>query len=226
MDYIEICEWDKFQHYKKRNPPWIKLYVKMLDDDEFDCLPDDSNLLFFCLLPFASRWNNKIKLNFRWLQKKLPINKPITSDTLQPLIDAGFIQCYQGDSGVIAERNQDATPETETETKPKTEGEKETKQQIVNSNPQFLELLKTQRNFYFKEINKIWVLNKNEAVTFARVVKHLEAECIAGRQEIGIFKDAIEWAKQARYSTAKNKKGLYIKKIKTETGFEGQGKII
>ena len=36
MDYIEICEWDRFQHYKKRNPPWVKLYSKLLDDDEFD----------------------------------------------------------------------------------------------------------------------------------------------------------------------------------------------
>ena len=222
MDYIEICEWKKFQHYSKRDPPWIKLYAKILDNDEFDCLHDDSKLLFFCLLPFASRRNNRIKLNFQWLQKKLPINKPITIETIQPLIDAGLIQCYQNDSKAIAESKQDAMPETKT----KTETETETKQQIENSDPQFLELLKTQRDFYFKEINKIWILNKNEAVTFARVVKHLEAECIAGRQEIGIFKDAIEWAKQARYSTARNKKGLYIQMVKTKTGFEGQGKIL
>ena len=98
MEYIEICEWDTFQHYKKRNPPWVKLYVKLLDDDDFCLLPDDSKLLFLCLLPFASRRKNKIRLHFPWLQKKLPIDKVITMDTLQPLIDADFIKCYHDDS--------------------------------------------------------------------------------------------------------------------------------
>lgn len=111
MAYIEITEWDRFQHYKHRNPPWIKLYSKLLDDDEFDCLPDDSKLLFFCLILFASRKKNHINLNFKWLQKKLPIRKKITNGTLQPLVDAGFISCYKNDSKVIAECKQNALPE-------------------------------------------------------------------------------------------------------------------
>lgn len=124
MDYIQICEWDKFQHYKKRNPPWVKLYAKILDDDDFDCLPDDSKLLFFCLLPFASRRNNKVRLDFKWLQKKMPIEKTISNKTLQPLIDAGFIEVYQDDSIMIDDCAQDATPETEAEKETKTEAKK------------------------------------------------------------------------------------------------------
>lgn len=115
MDYIKICGWDKFQHYKKRNPPWVKLYTYILDDDDFDCLPDDSKLLFLCLLPFASRRNNKVRLDLKWLQKKLPIEKDITEKTLQPLISAGFIRRYQDDSDMIAERKQVAMPEAEAE---------------------------------------------------------------------------------------------------------------
>lgn len=91
MKYIGICDWDTFQHYKHRNPPWVKLYVKILDSDAFFFLPDASKLLFFCLLVFASRRKNKIRLDFTWLQKKLPINEPITMETLQPLIDAGYV---------------------------------------------------------------------------------------------------------------------------------------
>ncbi len=125
MDYIEICEWNKFQHYKKRNPPWIKLYASILDDDDFDCLQDDSKLLFFCLLPFASRRNNKMLIDFPWLQKKLPINKKITQKTLQPLVNAGFIACYQDDSNVIAPCKQDAMPEKRRD-RAKTETETET----------------------------------------------------------------------------------------------------
>ena len=121
MDYIRIAEWDKIQHYKQRNPPWVKLYSWILDDDSFDCLPDDSKLLFFCLLPFASRRKNQIRLDFKWLQKKLPIERKITNDTIQPLVTAGFIECYHDDSKAIADDKQDAIPETETETETETE---------------------------------------------------------------------------------------------------------
>ena len=116
MRHLKICNWEKFQHYKKRNPPWIKLYASILDDDDFDCLPDDSKLLYLCLLPFASRRENKVRADLRWLQKKLPIQKTISNKVLQPLIDAGFIDCYQDDSKMIASCKQNATPETETET--------------------------------------------------------------------------------------------------------------
>jgi hypothetical protein len=111
MDYIEICEWDRFQHYKHRNPPWVKLYSSVLDDDDFDCMPDASKLLFFCLLPFASRRNNRVRLDLAWLQKKLPINSKLTQKTLQPLIDAKFIKCYQDASNEIDGCKQNAMPE-------------------------------------------------------------------------------------------------------------------
>ena len=29
---LHIKNWGEFQHYKKRNPPWIKLHKKLLDD--------------------------------------------------------------------------------------------------------------------------------------------------------------------------------------------------
>ena len=92
MAYIEICDWAKFQHYKHRNPPWIKLYVSFLDDDDFDALPDESKLLFFCILAFASRRKNKVRLDYHWLGKKLPIHSVVTRETLQPLVDARFVE--------------------------------------------------------------------------------------------------------------------------------------
>ncbi|HDY87965.1 MAG TPA: hypothetical protein ENH82_07630, partial [bacterium] len=116
MSYIQIEEWNKFQHYKQRNPPWIKLYSKLLENDDFDDLPDDSKLLFFNLLMFASRRGNKVKLNFPFLQKRLPMNSIITQETLQPLIKAGFIGVYQNDSDPLSNVYQDVIPETETET--------------------------------------------------------------------------------------------------------------
>ncbi len=114
MNYIKIIGWEKFQHYKHRNPPWIKLHTSLLDNEEFECLQDASKLLLICLWLFAARkGNGEIPANISYLQKKLPVRKPIK---LQPLIDAGFIECYQNDSGSLATCYTRDRAETETET--------------------------------------------------------------------------------------------------------------
>jgi hypothetical protein len=34
-DWLIVPQWDRFQHYHDRNPPWIKLYTKLLSNPEF-----------------------------------------------------------------------------------------------------------------------------------------------------------------------------------------------
>lgn len=125
MQYIRICNWEKFQHYKKRNPPWIKLHVQLLENEQFECLQDDSKVLLICLWLFAARkGNGKIPADLKYLQRKLPLCK---RPKLQPLIDAGFIECYQDDSKAIAIDDSKVLlsdrdrGETETEAKSETE---------------------------------------------------------------------------------------------------------
>ena len=38
--YLRVRNFEQFQHYKERNPIWIKLYCSLLDDYEFAQLPD------------------------------------------------------------------------------------------------------------------------------------------------------------------------------------------
>lgn len=100
MKYIRICDWDEFQHYKKRNPPWIKLHTSLLDNESFECLQNDSKVLLICLWLFASRkGNGEIPADLDYLKRKLPIGKKLK---LQPLIDVGFIEVYQNDSTLQA----------------------------------------------------------------------------------------------------------------------------
>ena len=179
MDYIEICEWDKFQHYKHRNPPWIKLYSKLLEDDDFDNMPDDSKLLFFCLLLFASRKNNKIKRNLVFLQKRLPIEKRITQKMLQPLIDTEFVKCYQDDSKPIDECKQNALPERETE--------KSREEQKIN----FLRAFNTARKLFPNTKRG----NETEFDNFCK--KHKD-----WRQVLPLLKEAVE--KQIRWRAESN----------------------
>ena len=55
MNYLRVKNWEKFQHYKDRTPPWIKLYRDLLNDYEFSCLQDASkaHLMLIWLLAFS-----------------------------------------------------------------------------------------------------------------------------------------------------------------------------
>lgn len=90
-----------------------------------------------------------------------------------------------------------------------------------------LDLLITQgKNFLLEQLASILHPNSREAKTFAHIVKYLIDECQAGRLSVSIFRDAVEWARQAKASNAINKKGLFVAKIKQETGFKAQKQIL
>ena len=90
MDYIHIENWRKFQHYKDRNPPWIKLYVNILDDYEYNILPDNHKLILIHLWLLASKTNNNIPYDLNYIKGTLKLNIAIE---IEPLIKAGFIWC-------------------------------------------------------------------------------------------------------------------------------------
>lgn len=46
---MRIKGWDKFQHFKDRRPPWIKLYRGLLDDKEWHKLDDSAAKLLVML---------------------------------------------------------------------------------------------------------------------------------------------------------------------------------
>ena len=119
--------WAVFQHYKDRNPPWIKLHRETLNDRTYMTLPLASKALAPLMWLLASESKNGVfdgsadDLMFR-----LHITKKEYDDGVKPLIDKGFFEIA---SGVLADCQQDARPETETEaeTKRETEAKKSTR---------------------------------------------------------------------------------------------------
>jgi hypothetical protein len=55
MNYLRVKNWTEFQHYKDRNPPWIKLHRTLLDDYEFSRLQDASKAHLMLIWLFASQ---------------------------------------------------------------------------------------------------------------------------------------------------------------------------
>lgn len=117
--------WQKFQHYKNRKPPWIKLYRDLLDDFDFQCLPDASRALAPLLWLLASEEKTGvIKTTPEKLAYRLRRLEHEIVAALKPLVERGFFVCEppllaNGNhlaSIVLALRMQDATPEREGET--------------------------------------------------------------------------------------------------------------
>ena len=109
--YFKVKNFDKYQHYKNRKPPWIKLYNDILDDYEFACLQDDSKMHLIAIFLLASRYHNKIRSDSSWIAKRINAKNKVDLDVLE---EAGFI-IYLDDSIMLASRKQSAIPETETE---------------------------------------------------------------------------------------------------------------
>ena len=122
--YLKVSNWDDYQHYKDRDPVWIKLYRSILDDYEFECLQDASKLLQVFLWLLAAKLDNKIPYDLTYISKRIPMTKRLTDEMIQDLIKSGFMECYQDASKPIAECYEDASPEKRREETEKNREEK------------------------------------------------------------------------------------------------------
>jgi hypothetical protein len=59
--WIIVPNWDRFQHYKDRNPAWIRTYVDLLDRPEYiDLTPTEQALLHRIWMMYA-RTNGQLR---------------------------------------------------------------------------------------------------------------------------------------------------------------------
>lgn len=103
--------WERFQHYKQRCPPWIKVYRTLLDDRDFMCLPVASKALAMMLWLLASEHAEGVieGVPADWaFRLRMTDNELLVA--LKPLIDNGM---FEDASMMLAECLQGACPETE-----------------------------------------------------------------------------------------------------------------
>jgi hypothetical protein len=120
MKTFSVKNFDRFQHYKDRNPPWIKLYNELLDDYEFGRLQDASKMHLVAIWLLASRSDNKLPYDPEWIGKRINATEPVNLDALAA---AGFIisdqslqSSEQDASALLAKCLPRDRGETETET--------------------------------------------------------------------------------------------------------------
>jgi hypothetical protein len=118
---MKIKNWSKFQHFKDRRPPWVKLYRDLLDDMEWHELDPLSSKVLVTLWLLASEDDDQ--------EGKLPNIKTLSWRLRLP--QAQVLECINklshwlehDDINVISSGYQHDLPETETETETKRETE-------------------------------------------------------------------------------------------------------
>ena len=116
MQY-KIKNWAKFQHFKDRKPPWIKLYRDILDDMEWHNLSGDSAKLLTMLWLIASEGEGVLP-EVKYLSFRLRLPEKTINNCLSTL--SHWLE--RDDIGVISERYQDDAPEREIERETETDG--------------------------------------------------------------------------------------------------------
>lgn len=125
MEYIKVTNWDKYQQYKDRDPKWIKVYRDLLDDYEFNALPDASKFHLMGIWLLAAKIGNEIPADPKWIATRIGSQTPIK---LEILVSASFLTMYTRDQESV-QICTDLYVETETEedkSREETETETET----------------------------------------------------------------------------------------------------
>lgn len=109
-----IKDWHKFQHFKDRRPPWIKLYRELIDDPEYHRLLGEAAKYLTLLWLLASEDNTKSGLlpSVEDMAFRLRLAPHRVTELLSSL--SHYI--IQDDINLISKEHQYDTPETETET--------------------------------------------------------------------------------------------------------------
>jgi len=125
---MKIKNWNKFQHFKDRKPPWVKLYRDLLDDIEWHELDPKAAKVLTMLWLIASEDDGNIPST-----KQLAFRLRMPEKETEVCISKLSHWLEQDDYSTISERYQDDALETERETEK--EREKETKKATIVATP-------------------------------------------------------------------------------------------
>ena len=117
--YIRVRNFWKFQHYKDRNPRWVKFYLSLIWEPEYQALTEVQRWHLDMMFLLAGEFDNNIPNKPSFLASRIGATSSIDLDALH---DHGWIEyadkcdTRNDASNLLAGCYQDAIPETETET--------------------------------------------------------------------------------------------------------------
>lgn len=107
-DYM-VKNWHKFQHYKDRNPPWVKLHYEIMTSLDWVMVSDAGKLLAVVCIMLASRDGGRVPGDPSYVKRVAYLDK---IPDFQPLVKCGFLIVLADDSKP-EQALANARPETE-----------------------------------------------------------------------------------------------------------------
>ena len=101
MNTISIKNWERFQHYTNRDPPWIKLYRDVLTSESWVLGTDLSRLVQIAITLLAARYHNAIPLQFSLIKKvaSLDCKEKDFREAINFLSSQNFLEIQQRTNG-------------------------------------------------------------------------------------------------------------------------------
>lgn len=93
---LRIRNWGKYQHYKDRCPPWIKLHFQLLSSRDWVALADASRVLAVACMLVASQSDGEpgeFEADPAYLKRVAYLN---SEPDFKPLINCGFLEVVDG----------------------------------------------------------------------------------------------------------------------------------
>lgn len=122
VKFFRIRDLERYQHYRDRNPPWVKLHGELLEDYEFQQLPDAARFHYFAMVYLASKSGNKIPNDPNWVARRIGAHERVD---LELLFNERYLEPWRPrpqDSYEAGEQLElpeaDATPAGSTDTGP------------------------------------------------------------------------------------------------------------
>lgn len=106
MAYYRIKNWEKYQHYKDRSPPWIKLHRDLLTSETWVSLDNDGRVLAIACMMIASATENKIPAKKGYIRRAAYLDN---DPDFQPLIEADFVEYIEENTNVASAPQADAS---------------------------------------------------------------------------------------------------------------------
>ena len=153
--FLRVRNLGKYQHYRDRNPPWVKLHRDLLEDYDFEQLPDATKAHAMLLLLLASRLENESPNDPEWIARKIGARSKVE---VAKLLESRFLEtcgaeCSQLASDALASCDTSAT----------VEGEKRERRGRVEKRERSLPLPSALASPEFEQAWKEWVAYRRES---------------------------------------------------------------
>jgi hypothetical protein len=108
--YFRIRSWEKFQHYKDRAPPWIKLHREILSSRTWVMLDDNAKALAIACMLLAADTDNKVPADPAYIKRVAYLQ---TTPDLTPLVETDFIELINENGTSLASASTALAKDTE-----------------------------------------------------------------------------------------------------------------